>query len=85
MLQALDTAHGSITVGRCAEIIALESKTPGAGNVDIVVGSIPTNPVAGKAPAGVNVKQREGGRVFFGQNGIVAVRKGISLNAIGSN
>lgn len=84
-LQSTDAKNGKITIGREAALIALSSSASNPyGNVRVVVGNMPNNPVAGSKPGGVDLSQRWGGHAYFG-NGITANGRDNSINAWGSN
>ena len=83
-LQNTDTSEGSIALGSGTTIHA-SSTTAGVGNVDIVIGNVPSNPVVGTAPSNVVVNNTGGGKTYFGSNGITAVGPTNTLNASGRN
>ena len=83
-LQNTDTSGGSIALGSGTTIHA-SSTTAGVGNVDIVIGNVPSNPVVGTAPSNVVVNNTGGGKTYFGSNGITAVGPTNTLNASGRN
>ena len=76
---------GSITIGTNVSIVAFTSQKPTAGNVSIVMGSVPTSPVTGSQPGNVNVATSEGGQIYWGQNGITANSPTNNVSAIGTN
>lgn len=84
-LQNLDTTTGSITIGQNAYLFAYtHSAATGLGNIYVSIGAIPTDPEVGTTPANVTVTNKNGGQVYFGQQGITTTGS-VSLNAIGSN
>lgn len=85
ILHSTNAANGSIEIGKNANLQALSSSASnGLGNVYVVVGSMPTNPVKGSATNGITVSEKYGGQVFWGSNGISSDGKN-QVNAWGSN
>ena len=84
-LQDLDTTNGSIAVGSNATISATATAGSGLGNVHVVIGGVPSNPVVGTAPSNVVVHNTGGGVTYFGSNGIMASGPTNTLNATGAN
>jgi hypothetical protein len=81
-LEQDNTTNGSIVIGTGATI-----STTGAtgGAVNIVIGAVPTTPVAGIAPANAVVTDPGGGQVFWGTNGISVPTGKASVVLDGSN
>src|SRR5262249_4939801 len=63
------------------------STDPMLGKTSIVIGAVPTTPVAGTAPLNVTVNTSGGGQVFWGTNGITATSSSPQtvVNALGRN
>jgi len=82
ILNNLDAAHGTITIGSHAQITALAPSQP-FGNIRVVIGPIEA-PVTGPKPARVTVHTSAGGRVFFGEDSITALHPRNTLTAKGA-
>lgn len=78
---------GVINIGANSRITALSRNDPALGNgdVNIFVGATPPAQVTGPTPANVTMTTLNGGRIFFGTNGISTVGPTNVINAIGSN
>lgn len=87
ILQSRNTSSGTITIGKNADLQAFSnSANSGRGNVYVVIGNVPSNPVEGKTPSGnIKVSEKYGGQVYFGQNGITVEGNSNQLKAWGSN
>lgn len=84
-IQNLDTTGaGKIEIGPSAAIHA-SSTASSAGQVNVVIGPVPVNPQTSAKPPYVTVNESDGGRVFFGTNGITASPPANTLNATGRN
>ena len=83
-IQNMDTSAGSIVIGANSTIHA-SATAAGVGNVYIVIGAVPSNPVVGTAPANVTVNNTGGGITYFGSNSITASAPNNTLNASGRN
>jgi hypothetical protein len=77
-------AGSTISIGADAQL----STSGNGGNVSIVLGAVPTAPVAGPVPANVTVNHKTGGSAFFGNNGINVTATPLSpvvINLEGAN
>ena len=83
-LQNTNTTNGSISIGANSTIHA-SATAAGVGNVNIVIGAIPSNPVVGTTPSNVTVNDTSGGVTYFGTNGITASAPTNTLNGSGRN
>ncbi len=84
LLQDLNTVDGAITIG---EGSTLSATTTGStfGNVYLVIGTIPVSPVYGWAPAYTFANQLNGGKIYFGANGIGDAPTQNTVTADGGN
>jgi hypothetical protein len=83
-LENANKASGTILIGESSQITTMSTSTTG-GQVNIVLGPVPSNPVAGTAPtSGLTVNQVSGGSVFFGK-GITVQGPVSTINLQGSN
>lgn len=83
ILRAASLSSGTIDLGFGSVLFAQSTSDASLGNVQIVVGSIPSSPIAGSPPSNVTVNEQAGGHVFFGANGISASAPTNQLNAVG--
>ncbi|MBX9878540.1 MAG: hypothetical protein K2Y22_08795 [Candidatus Obscuribacterales bacterium] len=83
ILRNADVAQGSIFLDTNSEVNARQLGS-GFGNVYIVVGTIPVNPVAGLTPANVISNPTLGGQVFYGASGLTANAPDNTVNAPGT-
>ncbi len=85
-LQNANESSGVIKIGKNVSLIALsDSQSNGLGNVRVVVGAIPTNPIRGSIPSNTSVSEKWGGKAYFGANGITVNGKNNELDAWGAN
>src|SRR4030095_3819493 len=63
----------SISIGSGATLSASSAASDFLGNVYVVMGPVPTNPVKGPDPANLTVSLANGGKITFGSNGITAL------------
>ncbi|MBS1989860.1 MAG: hypothetical protein JSS83_05035 [Cyanobacteria bacterium SZAS LIN-3] len=84
VLENDNKSSGIIAIGNGSKITTMSTSTNG-GQVSIVIGPVPTNPVVGTAPpSGLTVNQVSGGSVFFGK-GITVSGPVNTINLQGSN
>ncbi len=78
------STNPTITIGNAAMLQA-SSATTGLGNVNIVIGSVPSKPIPGNAPGNIQTTITAGGNIFYGKNGITTQAPDNLLTAQGRN
>lgn len=65
------STNPTIVIGNAVQLKAT-SPTSGVGNVNVVIGSVPSKPIAGNQPGNIQPTITQGGSIFYGKNGITA-------------